>query len=42
MSRRRSHVSGRWPSIAEAKVNFNRLSTLAIALRIRAHRSSVS
>ena len=30
MSRGRSHVSGRWPSIAEAKVNFNRLSTLAI------------
>jgi transposase len=30
MNRSRSHVIGRWPSFAEAKTNFNRLSTLAI------------
>ena len=31
MSRCRSHVTGRWPSIAEGKVNFNRLASLELA-----------
>ena len=35
MSRRRSHVSGRWPSIAEAKVNFNRLASLVNFVELR-------